>query len=197
MADGADEITELLRRLQEGDASAEQRLAGIVYEDLRRLAYACMRDERGDHTLQPTALIHEAWIRLMHDSDIEWKNRTHFLALASRAMRRVLVEYARRHRSQKRTGPKIQVELNQALVVSERDIEKVLIVEDALQQLSVLDGRQADVVEMRYFGGLTEDEIGAILGISSRTVKRDWRMARAWLAAKFKTSGQQSAASEA
>jgi len=185
VAESADDITMLLVRIRKGDSGAEERLASLVYDDLRRMAYACMRGERGNHTLQPTALLHEAWITLVRDAEIDWQNRAHFFALAARAMRRILVDYARSHRSSKRGGVHNRIELTDSLVVAEDHLDKILFVEESLQELMQLDPRQAGIVEMRYFGGLTEDEIGAALGLSTRTVKRDWKMARGWLAAKM------------
>ncbi|MBI5086966.1 MAG: sigma-70 family RNA polymerase sigma factor [Acidobacteria bacterium] len=182
-------ITTLLRQLRQGDSSAEERLLGLVYEDLRRLAQSCMRGERGGHTLQPTALLHETWMRLIRDSEIDWQNRAHFFALAARAMRRILVEYARRRGSAKRGGIRARVELTDGLVVSEDQIERILVVEEALDELQGLDARQARIVEMRFFGGLTEDEVAAVLGLTTRAVKRDWQMARAWLGTRLGADG--------
>ena len=185
VAESSDQITLLLMQVRKGDSDAEERLVALVYDDLRRMAHACMRRERAGHTLQPTALLNEAWIRLVRDPEVDWQNRAHFFALAARAMRHILVEYARSHRSLKRGGERNRIELIDALLVSEDDLDKILFVEQSLQELQQWDRRQAQIVEMRYFGGLTEDEISAALGLSSRTVKRDWRMARGWLAAKM------------
>ena len=179
------EITQLLSRLRLGDATAQDQLIELVYPDLRRLAGRCIRRERPGHTLQPTALLHEAWMELVNDSSIDWQNRAHFFALAARCMRRILVEYARGRNAQKRGGGGAKVELTEGLLFSEDQIDTVLMVDEALGQLAEWDARQAQIVEMRYFGGLTEDEIGAVLGVSARTVKRDWSMARDWLAVRL------------
>jgi RNA polymerase sigma-70 factor, ECF subfamily len=182
---GSGEITKLLLKMRAGDVDAQDRLIELVYDDLRRLAGRCMRRERAGHTLRTTALLHEAWINLVHDSNIDWQDRVHFFALAARCMRRILVEHARARGSIKRGGAAIRVEFNDGLLVSEEHLDTVLMVDEALQQLLEWDPRQAQIVEMRYFGGLTEDEVAAVLGISTRTVKRDWSMARDWLAGKL------------
>jgi len=178
-------ITALLLQARDGDTTAEERLLSLVYDDLRRMAHGCMRGERANHTLQPTALLHEAWIKLVRDSEIDWQNRAHFFALTARSMRRILVEYARARGSSKRGGQRFRVELRDDLTISDDALDTILFVDDALQQLLKWDPRQAQIVEMRYFGGLTEDEIAAVLRLSTRTVKREWSMARAWLAAKL------------
>jgi RNA polymerase sigma-70 factor (ECF subfamily) len=182
---GSGEITRLLSKAREGDTSARDQLIELVYPDLRRMAGRCMRGERPGHTMQATALLHEAWVELIHDSTIDWQNRAHFFALAARCMRRILVEYARGRSAQKRGGGGARIELTDGLVCSEDQLDTVLIVDEALDQLAEWDPRQAQIVEMRYFGGLTEDEIGAVLQVSTRTVKRDWSMARDWLAGRL------------
>jgi RNA polymerase sigma factor (TIGR02999 family) len=182
---GTGEITTLLLRVRAGDTAAQDRLIDLVYDDLRRIAGRCMRGERPGHTLQATALLHEAWVDLVNDSSIDWQNRAHFFALAARCMRRILVEHARARGSRKRGGGAARVEITDALLISEDQVETVLMVDEALDQLAEWDGRQAQIVEMRYFGGLTEDEIGVVLGVSTRTVKRDWSMARDWLAVRL------------
>jgi RNA polymerase sigma factor (TIGR02999 family) len=179
------EITKLLLKVRQGDSAAQDQLIGLVYDDLRRIAGRCMRGERPGHTLQATALLHEAWIELVHDSSIDWQNRAHFFALAARSMRRILVEYARGRGAVKRGGGGVRIEINDQLLVSEDQLDTILVVDETLQQLLEWDPRQAEIVEMRYFGGLTEDEVAAVLGISSRTVKRDWGMARDWLATRL------------
>jgi RNA polymerase sigma factor (TIGR02999 family) len=181
---GSGEITKLLLKVRQGDTSAEDQLIELVHDDLRRIAGRCMRGERAGHTLQATALLNEAWIELVHDN-IDWQNRAHFFALAARCMRRILVEYARARGSVKRGGGAFRIELTDTLLVAEDQLETVLIVDEALSQLLEWDARQAEIVELRYFGGLTEDEIAAVLGISTRTVKRDWGMARGWLASRL------------
>lgn len=189
MSEPAQNITVLLHRIRDGSREAEDQLINLVYSNLKRMAYSCMRGERGNHTLQPTALLHETWMKIVHDADIDWQDRSHFFALASRAMRRILVEYARSQTAIKRGGMRNQVDLTEGLLVSEDNLDKVLIVDEALEELSHLDARQAQIVELRYFGGLTEDEISAAIGVATRTVKRDWKMARAWLSTKMAHKG--------
>lgn len=174
------QITALLNELRTGDKAAESELISLVYPELRRIAAVYMRRERGDHTLQPTALVHEAYLRLAGEREQPWANRAHFFAAAARVMRQVLVDHARKHRSQRRGGG-VRVELQDSLALTEENWDLVLDLDRALEQLSEWDSRQADVVVLRYFGGLTEEEIGEVLQVSSRSVKRDWQMARAWL----------------
>jgi RNA polymerase sigma-70 factor (ECF subfamily) len=175
------EITRLLSSMRGGDRDAEARLMKLVYRELRKRAAWYMRRERPDHTLQPTALVHEAYLRLAQKESIDWQSRAHFYALASGEMRRILVDHARNRAAAKRGGPlgKISLDDNAAFCTSRP--EEMLTLHDALQQLAELAPRQARVVEMRFFGGLTEAEIAEVLGISVRTVKNDWRAARAWL----------------
>jgi len=180
MSDGPGEITELLRRGD--DPAAEQQLLSLVYDDLRKLAHRFMRRERRNHTVQATALLHEVWVALVHDTKIDLQDRVHFFALAAKSMRRILAEYARAQHTLKRGGNRRRIELSGTLAVAEAQLDTVLLVDHALNQLMESAPRQARIVEMRYFGGLTEDEIVAILGVSVRTVQRDWSMAKGWLA---------------
>jgi len=173
------DITQLLAKITQGDRKAEERVLNLVYQDLRRLARHYLHQERSDHTLEATALVHEAYLRIGKIENIEWRSRAHFFAVAARAMRRVLVDHARGIHANKRKGQKI--ELDSALVYSEEQSEEVLALDEALERLATWDARQAQVVEMRFFGGLHFDEIADLLQISVRTVKRDWKMARAWL----------------
>ncbi len=175
------EITQLLRLAQAGDRSAESKLLELLYGDLRRLAAAYLKRERRDHTLQPTALLHEAYLRLLGQNHREWKSRSHFLAAAAQAMRHVLVDWARAHSAKKRGGLMKKVELDAAKVSSEIWPEQILDLDAALRQLSEHHPRYARVVELRFFGGLTDEEIAEVLGVSDRTVGRDWEFARAWL----------------
>lgn len=182
------EITELLAAMKGGDARAEARLMALMYQDLHGRAKAYMRRERRDHTLQPTALVNEAFLRLLRDSAVDLTSRAHFLAAASITMRQVLVDHARQRRAAKRQGHRIRVELGDfAAGAGPRD--DVLILDEALTQLAGCDPRQARVVELLFFGGLTEEEAAENLGLSSRTVKRDWRSARAWLQAQLRGAG--------
>lgn len=185
MLDRANDISQLLVRLRNGDDSAEAELIPRIYPELRRLAAGCLQRERREHTLQPTALVNEVFLRLAGAREIEWQSRSHFFAVASRVMRRILVDYARERNAAKRGGGLRPVELEDALIVSDEQSALVLSVHEALDRLSKLDKRQAQVVEMRFFGGLSEEEIAAVLGISARTVKRDWTIARAWLHAEL------------
>ena len=175
------DVTNLLVELRRGNRDAEQQLIPLVYAELRRLAARYLRAERRDHTLQATALVNEAYLRLIEIHNIDWQSRTHFFALASQLMRRILVDYARAHRARKRGGSCESVNLEDALVFSRPRSEEFIALDEALSRLAEVDQRQSQIVEMRFFGGLSEEEIAAHLGISVRTVKRDWRIAKAWL----------------
>jgi RNA polymerase sigma-70 factor (ECF subfamily) len=173
------DMTELLRRFAQGDKEAEAELLPQVYRELHRIARGCLRGERPDHSLQATALVNEVYLRLSAQQEFNWKDRAHFFAVAARMMRRILVDYARRRRAGKRDGAVIS--LDEGLVISAEQCGLVADLDTALQRLESLHSRQAKVVELRFFSGLNEDEIAEALGVSVRTVKRDWRMARAWL----------------
>jgi RNA polymerase sigma factor (TIGR02999 family) len=173
------EITQLLRRAASGDRTAEELLFPIVYGEMRKLAAYLLRSERPDHTLQATALVHEAYLRLTGEDNIAWENRAHFFAVAARTMRRILVDHARALNAAKRRV--IRVSLESALVYSDEQSEELLAIDEALTRLAEWDARQSRIVELRFFAGLTEDETARVLGISVRTVKRDWTMAKAWL----------------
>ena len=185
MASSTGEITSLLAAIRSGDPSAEANLVVLVYDEFRALARRYMRRERPDHTLQPTALVHEAYLRLMHDYPADWQSRAHFFAAASIVMRRILVDHARQRAAAKRPGGKRRVELDDFMVSASPRIEQLLILDEALDRLAGWDRRQARLVEMLYFGGLTEQEAAEVLGVSVRTVKRDWSAARAWLQAQL------------
>ncbi len=179
-----DEVTRLLRRFSAGDELAAEALIPLIYAELHDIAERQMRHERGDHTLQPTALVNEAFLRLAGNHDADWKNRQHFLSLAAQAMRRILVDHARRRNAQKRGGRQDKLELNDALQLSsddEHDTMDLESLDESLEQLAALDPRQAKVVELRFFGGLSVEETAEVLEISTATVKRDWAFARAWL----------------
>jgi RNA polymerase sigma factor (TIGR02999 family) len=180
MAD-SEEITRLLFLLRAGEKEVEERLIEAVYPELRRIARGYLQHERPGHTLQPTALVNEAYLQLVGQKDKDWQSRSHFFAVAAQVMRRVLVDYARQKKAQKRDGGRQRVELVDALAISEDRIEDVLAVDEALKRLAEWDPRQSKIVEMRFFGGLTEEEAAEALGISVRTVKRDWAVAKAWL----------------
>jgi RNA polymerase sigma-70 factor, ECF subfamily len=175
------DITTLLAQVKQGDADAESNLVPLIYNELRAIARNYMRRERPDHTLQATVLVHEAFLQLVGDSKIEWQNRAHFFALASRVMRRILVDHARAAHAQKRPGARQKVELESALAFVEAQSADLLALDEALKRLAGWDPRQSRIVEMRFFAGLSFDEIAEVLGISDRTAKRDWMMARTWL----------------
>ena len=153
----------------------------LIYEELRRLAQQQLRREPDGHTLSPTALVHEAYMRLVDYSRLEWANRAHFMAVASTAMRRILVDHARAHRSLKRGGGAPMVSLDAAELGTEQRAELLVAMDEALERLKAVEGRQAQVVECRFFGGMTEEETAEALGIGLRTVKRDWARAKVWL----------------
>jgi RNA polymerase sigma-70 factor (ECF subfamily) len=174
-------VTELLARWSDGDDAALAELTPLVYEELRRLAHRQMGGERSDHTLQTTALVNEAYLRLADQTSLHWQNRTHFFAVAARAMRRILVSYARSQRSQKRGGGAVKVDLDEAALVSPEESKEILDLHEALERLATLDSRKAQVVELKYFGGLNHDEIAEVMKVSTVTVRRDWVFAKAWL----------------
>jgi RNA polymerase sigma-70 factor, ECF subfamily len=175
------EVTELLIKLRKGDRKAETKLIPLVYRELRKLAAHYLKGERHGHTLQATALVHEAYLRLTQLQTIDWQSRSHFFAIAAQVMRRVLIDHARAHQAAKRGGPRESVSFDDALVMCDQRSQQLLALDAALDQLAKHDPRQSRIVELRFFGGLTEEEIGDLLGISPRTVKRDWRVAKAWL----------------
>lgn len=183
------EITQLLIQVTQGDHEAESRLIPLVYDELRRLARRYMRHERPDHTLQATALVHEAYVRLAGEKEIAWQNRAHFFGVAANLMRRILVDHARAKLAKKRGGSDQQVSLDDALLVDLVSPKHFLDLDEALERLAQRDPRQSRIVELRYFGGLTEAETAEVLGISPRTVKRDWTVARAWLFKELSRDG--------
>jgi RNA polymerase sigma factor (TIGR02999 family) len=187
--DGGD-VTQLLKAMKSGDPSAAEQLLPMVYSELHRLAASYMRRERQDHTLQPTALINEAYLRMAQE-DVDWQNREHFIGVAAHVMRRVLVDYARTHNAEMRGGGLKRVELEEGLAISVDSSEEILSLDEALHRLTELNSRQARVVELRYFGGLSVEQIASILGIAPRSVKRDWALARIWLFKELKTDAQQ------
>jgi len=176
------DVTGLLRRWNEGDRGALESLIPMVYGELRRLAAHYLKVERPDHTLQPTALVHEAYLRLVDQNGVPWQNRAHFFGIAARTMRRILVEHARRRNAAKRRGGALRVTTGvaDAVATPERDPE-ILALDEALTLLEGLDPQQAQIVELRFFGGLNVEETAEVAGVSSATVKRKWRTARAWL----------------
>jgi RNA polymerase sigma factor (TIGR02999 family) len=176
-----DDVTQLLIAWNGGDRAALDRLIPLVYEELRRTAKRYMRRERTGHTLQTTALVNEVYLRLIDADTVRWEDRAHFFAIAAQLMRRVLVDFARRRQQLKRGGDMQQVSLDEALMVVQNRGVDLVALDDALHALESLDKRQSQVVEMRFFGGLSEDEIAEVLQVSPRTVRSDWSMAKAWL----------------
>ena len=183
-----DDVTALLGELAKGDERAGSKLIPLVYDELRRLAGAYMRRERPDHTLQATALVHEAYLKLVQQRDVDWRGRAHFFGIAAQLMRRILVDHARSHLRDKRGGGMSPVPIDDALVFVPEQASELLKLEESLERLAKNDGRQAKIVELRFFGGLTVEQTAAVLGISPKTVKRDWSMAKAWLHGDMKVS---------
>jgi RNA polymerase sigma factor (TIGR02999 family) len=174
-------ITHLLREWSDGDERALEELTPLVYEELRHQAARYLRRERPGHTLQTTALINEAYLRLIDAKDVKWQSRTHFFAIAANLMRRILVDHARKRDAEKRGGAQMRVTLTDVFAASEDSNVDLLAIDEALERLEKLDSQQARVVELRFFSGLTVDETATVLGVSPKTVKRDWSVARAWL----------------
>ena len=179
------EVTQLLIAWSEGDSEALDRLIPLVYQELRQLARHHMRKERAGHTLETTALIHEAYLRLIDAKQVQIKNRAHFFGVSARLMRQILVDAARARGYEKRGGGAQQVSLDAALTVTQKPEADLLAIDEALSALATLDLRKSQVVEMRFFGGLTETEIATALDVSIETVKRDWRLAKSWLRMKL------------
>ena len=178
-------LTEFLVRWRAGDQKALEQLIPLVYTELRNIARYHLQRDRPGHTLQSAALVHEAYLRLVDQKPFEAENRAHFLAIASRLMRQILVDYARSHAAAKR-GADLQVDFNTDLVVSQERSAELVALDDALNQLSRIDEQQGRIVEMRFFGGLTIEQIGEVLGVSRSTVKREWNVAKAWLTRQMK-----------
>jgi RNA polymerase sigma factor (TIGR02999 family) len=178
--------TELLRAWSQGDGSALDRLIPLVYNELHRLARHYMRRERPDHTLQATSLVNEAYLRLIDVNRVEWRNRAHFLALAAQMMRRILVESARNRHRQKRGGDAVRVSIDDIEELPEPKERDVAALSDALSALAVFDARMSQIVELRFFGGLTVEETAEVLNVSPETVMRDWKTAKAWLIREFR-----------
>jgi RNA polymerase sigma factor (TIGR02999 family) len=175
------EISRLLAAHREGDKEALDRLLPLVYDELRQLAASYLRRERGNHTLQPTALVHEAYFRLVDQRDAAWQNRSHFFGVAAHLMRLILVDHARARSAEKRGGDAVRVPLDDLFRAAKQNDTDVLALDEALSRLAALDAQQVRIVELRYFGGLNVEETAEALGISAATVKRDWSVARMWL----------------
>ncbi len=175
------QVTQLLVAWGNGDEAARDELMPLVYDELHRLAHRYMNRERPGHTLQTSALVNEAFVRLVDQRDVHWQNRAHFFGLAAQMMRRILVDYARNRRYAKRGGGARQVSLDEAMIVSEERTAEVVALDDALKGLAEIDPRKSQIVELRFFGGLSIDETAEVLKISPGTVMRDWTLAKAWL----------------
>lgn len=175
------EITQLLAAWRDGNQAALDELYPLVYDELHRLARRYMSKERKGHTLQTTALINEAYVRLVDQRNVQWANRSHFFAISAQIMRRILIDHARRHAYAKRGGGARPVSLDETAVLAQGDFSEFIRLDEALKSLAQLDPRRSQVVELRYFGGLNNEEIAGVLNISENTVIRDWNMARAWL----------------
>lgn len=182
------DVTALLSQLTQGNQEAAEQLIPLVYDELKRLARSYMRRERDDHTLQTTALVHEAYLRLVRQKATNWQSRSHFFGIAAQLMRRILVDHARGHSREKRGGEKIVLPLNEALVFSPEHSEELVKLDEALERLSRLDARQSRIVELRFFGGLSVEETSEFLGVSPKTVKRDWAVAKVWLHGELRRS---------
>lgn len=181
-------MTELLLAWRRGDDAALAQLVPLVHEQLHRIARRCMRGERREHSLEPTALVNEAYLRLVNAQRVNWQNRAHFLAVSARLMRRILVDLARSKRYQKRGGDAVRVTFTEALTVSDGRAHDLVALDDALEALAVVDERKSRVIELREFGGLTVDETAAVLKVSADTVMRDWKLAKAWLLREMRDS---------
>jgi len=181
------QATQLVQDAESGDPTAVDQLLPLVYDELKGLAAAYMRREGIGHTLQPTAIVHEAFLRLVDQTRVRWQGRAHFIAVAAQAMRRILVDHARAKKAQKRGGERLRVTLESDLAISAEREEDVLAIHEALEKLQKLDARQARIVELRFFGGLTVPEVAEVLGVSVRTVENDWTMVRAWLRRELST----------
>jgi len=176
-----EQITVLLQAMRQGDQSAASKLIPLVYPDLRRLAARFMREERRGHTLQPTALVHEVYIKLIGAMKLDWQDRAHFFAVAARMMRRILADYGRKRGADKRGGSRRKVDLEGLLLAKEQDLDTILTIDSLLSRMEKIDARLCRVVELRYFGGLSEQETAAALGVAAITVEREWKLAKAWL----------------
>jgi RNA polymerase sigma factor (TIGR02999 family) len=174
-------VTQLLEQWSRGDDAAVVELTPLVYEELRRLAHHYMEGQRPNHTLQTTALVNEAYLRLADQTNPNWQSRAHFFAVAGRAMRQIVVDYARSYQSQKRGGGAFKIELDEAAILSPEQSKEIVYLHEALERLAALDSRKAQVVELKYFGGLNYDEMAEVLKISRVTVRRDWEFAKVWL----------------
>lgn len=174
-------VTELLARWRSGDVAARDALVPLVYDELRRIARRCLSTERNSHTLQPTALVHEAYMRLARHNSIDWQDRAHFFAMAARMMRQILVDHARKRMAGKRGGKNLTLLLDEVSVTTKEPVLDLLALDGAMERLAMLDPRQCQIVELRFFGGLSIEETAEVMNISPATTKREWATARVWL----------------
>jgi RNA polymerase sigma factor (TIGR02999 family) len=181
LTQSSNQITELLAQWSRGDLEAREALMPLVYNELRRLASSYLRQERSDHTLQPTALVNEAYLKLVEQKNVHWKDKGHFFAITAQLMRRILVDHARSHLAEKRGSGAAKVPLEGVIAMSTEQPDDLLTLDESLTRLAQVDPRQAQIVELRVFAGLSVEDSAELLGISPATVKRDWSMARAWL----------------
>ena len=180
-SDSSNQVTLLLARWNQGEAAAREALVALVYEELRRIARRCLAQQRQDHTLQSTALVHEAYLRLVGRDSVHWQDRVHFFAVAARVMRGILVDHARRLSARKRGGDSVTLVLDEATSLPNAKELNLVALDEALDRLSNLDSRQSQIVELRFFGGLSIEDVSHVLAISPATVKREWATARLWL----------------
>ena len=186
------DVSLLLQAWGQGDLQAREDLVPLVYRELRRRAGAYMRGECADHTLQPTALVHEVYVRLVGQERVTWQNRAHFFGVAAQMMRRVLVDHARRHQAAKRPGVDVKVTLDDQIGAAQPHACEILLLDQALSDLAGIDPRQAQIVELRYFSGMSEQEVAAVLELSRATVTREWQIARGWLYRRMTLGGAES-----
>jgi RNA polymerase sigma factor (TIGR02999 family) len=189
-ASTSQEVTRLLIAWSDGDQAALDELLPLVYQELHRLAHRHLRRERGGHTLQTTALVHEAYLRLIDQKEVQWRNRAHFFALSAQMMRRILVDSARARKRRKRGGGALQITFDEGLEVSDERAAEVVALDEALQSLAEFDQRKSRMVELRFFAGLSIEETAEVLGVSPGTVMRDWTLAKTWLQREIKKRGQ-------
>jgi RNA polymerase sigma factor (TIGR02999 family) len=181
MVSDADNVSRLLAEWREGNKQAFEEMLPLIYDELRRLAHSFLNRERQGHTLQTTALVHEAYLKLVHQRDARWQNRAHFFAIASQAMRRILIDSARKHIAEKRGGGGEKLSLDEVAAISPEPNTNLIALDLALTRLARIDSQQSRIIELRYFGGLTVEETAEVLSLSPATIKREWTMARAWL----------------
>ena len=181
MSADSENVTQLLQDWSQGNQQALEELLPLIYNELRKMAHSFLYRERTGHTLQTTALVHEAYLKLIDQKDARWQNRSHFFAIAAQAMRRILIDSARRHAAMKRGGPQEKLSLDEVPDLSQEPNTKLLALDEALNALAEIDPEQSRIVELRYFGGLSVEETAEVLGIAAITVMREWNKAKAWL----------------